>query len=40
MQMRACREANLWPGTPDEWVLIEPPAAALNSLVTLGELEE
>lgn len=26
--MAECRKANAWPGTPDEFVLIEPPAAA------------
>lgn len=27
-QMRDCRLARAWPGTPDEWSLVEPPAAA------------
>lgn len=41
--MRDCRIADLWPGTPDEWTKIEPPASAgLDAMndVTLGEYEE
>jgi exodeoxyribonuclease VIII len=33
--MRECREKNDWPGTPETWVKIEPPA---NALVQFGEM--
>jgi len=28
-ELGQCRKANRWPGTPDEWTLVEPPATAL-----------
>jgi len=35
--MGACRRANDWPGTPDEWSVIAPPENAL--MQTLGALD-
>lgn len=38
--MKQCREADDWPGTPDQWTLIEPPASALiASAVNLDAIE-
>ena len=37
-QLGQCRERNEWPGTPDVWALIEPPADALISS-TVGILD-
>lgn len=30
--MRACRMSEDWPGTPEEWVKVEPPASAMVAL--------
>jgi hypothetical protein len=38
--MGICRRANVWPGTPDEWTLIEPPATALIAADVLEHLPE
>lgn len=40
--MRECREANDWPGTPDDWTKIEPPpdATAAFGETVLGEIKE
>lgn len=40
--MRDCRLANDWPGTPDTWTKVEPPADAMVAFgeMTLGEVEE
>lgn len=34
------RQANDWPGTPDAWTLIEPPASALIANTVLDNLPE
>lgn len=34
------RKANHWPGTPDEWTKIEPPASALIANTVLDNLPE
>lgn len=34
------RQANHWPGTPDEWVKIEPPASVLITNTVLDNLPE
>lgn len=34
------RRANDWPGTPDEWVKVEPPASALIANTVLDNLPE
>ncbi len=39
--MKSCRLAGEWPGTPDEWVYVEPPAFALGeTAVTFSGIEE
>lgn len=38
--LRRCRLANDWPGTPDAWELIEPPASALIATTVLDGVEE
>lgn len=34
-EMRICREADSWPGTPEDWVKIEPPA---NAMAVFGDM--
>lgn len=36
-RMKACREANDWPGTPDEWTRLDIPQYAIES--TVGALD-
>lgn len=38
-RMRGCRLAGAWPGTPEDWVKVEPPASAGMATVLLGEAE-
>lgn len=39
--LKSCRESGVWPGTPDEWVYVEPPAFALGEAsVTFSGIEE
>ena len=40
--MKECRERNEWPGTPDAWTLIEPPASALiaSTVIDMSSMEE
>jgi hypothetical protein len=38
-QLRDCRVANAWPGTPDEWTKIEPPAGVTDGLEDVQYIE-
>jgi len=38
-RMRDCRVAGAWPGTPDEWTKIEPPAGTLDGLEQVQFME-
>lgn len=38
--LKTCREAETWPGTPDEWMLIEPPPSALIASTVLEMVED
>lgn len=43
-ELRDCRIANVWPGTPEEWRKIEPPASAnmdaMNDVALTGDDDE
>lgn len=39
-RMAACVARNEWPGTPDDWIKIDPPATALADLVGMANFEE
>ena len=38
--MRACREADKWPGTPGEWTRIEMPQYAIKETVSMADAKE
>lgn len=40
LSLRECRVSGCWRSTPDEWTKVEPPPAALASLVDLTGIEE